>query len=175
MEDGSLLALPPPPTRKAYAGCNPMTTAETTSAPAVTEAPQAETTSTSVATGLALEPRILDEFAVDLQRLGVVGEKNIAKLTYLCLVSRLTEKPISVVITGPSASGKSYVGGSVLKFFPESAYLERTGMSEKALMFSDEKLKHRFLVLFEADGLREGWQEYMIRSLLSEGVVKYEI
>ena len=47
-------------------------------------------------------------------------------------------------------------------------------MSEKALLYMTESLKHRFLVIFEAASLKDqDFQEYILRTLLSEGRVKY--
>ena len=61
-----------------------------------------------------------------------------------------------------------------LAFFPPSAYLELTGMSEHALAYSEESLEHRMLVIYEAGGLRSDFTSYLIRSLLSEGRIRYE-
>ncbi|MDE3103329.1 MAG: hypothetical protein KGJ98_13965 [Chloroflexota bacterium] len=47
-------------------------------------------------------------------------------------------------------------------------------MSEKALAYSQVSLRHRILVLFEAAGLRSEFASYLVRSLLSEGRVRYE-
>lgn len=124
---------------------------------------------------LALEPDILDIFVQDLRRLGVVGEERAAKLLYLTLVSRLLDKPLAVIVKGSSSAGKSYLVDQVLRFFPPEAYLTRTAFSEKAVVHTDESLVHRTLVLCEADGLARGIAAYMVRSLLSEGRLVYEV
>src|SRR5262249_2591038 len=124
---------------------------------------------------LASEERILDRFADEVRRIGLVGEERAAKLLYLALTSRLLERPVSVVVKAPSAAGKSYLVDTELRFLPDSAYYTITGMSEKALVYSDEPLRHRFLVIFEAAGLAgEGFAPYLLRSLLSEGELRYE-
>ena len=46
-------------------------------------------------------------------------------------------------------------------------------MSERSLAYSTEPLKHRILILYEAHGLGGGFAEYLIRSLLSEGRIRY--
>ena len=61
----------------------------------------------------------------------------------------------------------------VLTFFPEDAYYEWTAMSERALAYDDEPLVHRFLVLYEATSLKNTDSAYLMRSLLSEGRIKY--
>jgi hypothetical protein len=62
----------------------------------------------------------------------------------------------------------------VLEFFPPEAYYLLTAMSERALAYGTEPLAHRFLVLFEAAGLESDFASYLVRSLLSEGCVRYE-
>lgn len=61
-----------------------------------------------------------------------------------------------------------------LKLFPPSAFYAVTAMSERALAYSDEPLKHRTLVIYEAAGMESEFASYLIRSLLSEGRLRYE-
>ncbi len=128
---------------------------------------------------LSSERRILDRFAVALRGGGVVGEVATAKLVYLVVTSRLLDRPVSLGVKGVSSSGKSFVVERTLEFFPPSAYIARTAMSSRALIYSSESLSHRVLVLFEVDALREGADEdpmaYLVRSLLSEGRIDYEV
>jgi hypothetical protein len=123
---------------------------------------------------LALTPNILDRFAEDLSRSGVVGESKLAKLLYLAVTSRFLQRPVSVAMKGPSSGGKSYLTEQVLRFFPEEAYYALTAMSEHALAYSDEPLANRFLVLYEAAGMDSDLTTYFVRSLLSEGRLRYE-
>jgi MarR family len=123
---------------------------------------------------LAQEPDILGRFAVDLARSGVAGESRIVKLLYLALTSRLLDRPVSIALKGPSSGGKSYLTERVLSFVPDSAYYALSSMSERALAYSEEPLSHRFLVIYEAPGMGGEFQTYLIRSLLSEGRIRYE-
>jgi hypothetical protein len=123
---------------------------------------------------LAENGDILDRFVRDLSRLGLVGEERISKILYLCMVSRFLSRIVSAVLKGPSSGGKSFLVDCILKFFPASAFYALTSMSEQSLAYSDEPLKKRFLVLFEAAGLNSDLASYMLRSLLSEGRVRYE-
>ena len=106
---------------------------------------------------------------------GLVGETDNAKILYLALTSRLFERPVSIAIKGVSAGGKSYTVERVLKFFPSAAYFARTGMSEKALIYSEESFKHRFIIIYEAAGMNSDMMSYIIRTLLSEGHIDYEL
>jgi hypothetical protein len=117
---------------------------------------------------------ILSEFEAVIQQLGLVGEVRIAKLLYLTVTSRVLDMPISVVVKGPSSGGKSFTVESVLKTFPPAAYYALSGMSERALVYSTEPLIHRILVLYEYSGLNSDYLSYLLRSLLSEGHIRYE-
>jgi len=131
------------------------------------------------ATDLLGCPDLLAELERLLPRLGVVGEDRNAKLLYLALTSRLLDRPVSVVVKGPSAAGKSYLVSQVLRLFPDTAYLDLTGMSEHALVYDERPLSHRHVVIYEADGLgpdapgEANFLAYCLRSLLSEGQLRY--
>ena len=47
-------------------------------------------------------------------------------------------------------------------------------MSERALAYSEEPLRHRHIVIYEAAGISGEFASYLMRSLLSEGRVRYE-
>ncbi|MSO96514.1 MAG: hypothetical protein EXQ81_12135 [Thermoleophilia bacterium] len=123
---------------------------------------------------VARSPNVLDRFADELGRAGVVGEERVSKLLFLAVTSRLLDRPVSVAVKGPSSGGKSYLVKKVLEFFPAHAFYELSAMSNKALVYSEEPLKHRFLVVCEAAGMKGEYAEYLIRTLLSEGRLRYE-
>ena len=124
--------------------------------------------------GIARCPSILDRLAEDLSRAGLVGELRTAKLVYLAATSRLLDQPVSVAVKGPSSAGKSYTVERALAFLPAEACYVLTAMSERALAYSDEELEHRMLVVYEAAGLEGELASYLMRSLLSEGRLRYE-
>lgn len=123
---------------------------------------------------LALQSRILDTFGNEIARAGVVGEDRLAKQVYLAVTSRLLDHPVSVAVKGPSSGGKSYSIDQALSFFPSSAHYTLSSMSERALAYSDEPLSHRMLVIYEAAGMESDLTSYLVRSLLSEGCIRYE-
>ncbi|MDA9981523.1 hypothetical protein N9H39_02055 [Gammaproteobacteria bacterium] len=123
---------------------------------------------------LAENENILNVFEGDLRELAVVGEKRTAKILFLSVVTRVFSVPVSVAVKGPSSGGKSYLVEQVLKFFPDECYYALSAMSERALAYGNEPLKHRFLVIYEAAGMSGDIATYLIRSLLSEGCVRYE-
>jgi hypothetical protein len=131
---------------------------------------------------IASDQHILDRFANALPMCGVVGEDRNAKLFYLALTSRVLDEPVSLAAKGVSGVGKSHTLDTVLRFFPESAYVEMTAMSERALVYSKDDFQHRTIVLFEAVALREQREKtesnltaYFVRSLLSEGRIRYPV
>ena len=109
-----------------------------------------------------------------LGAVGLVGERRVAKLIYLAVTSRLLDRPVSIALKGPSSGGKSFTVETVLRFFPEAAFYPLTAMSCRALAYSTEPLKHRHLVIYEAAGMESDFATYLVRSLLSEGRVRYE-
>jgi hypothetical protein len=128
----------------------------------------------AAASALVREADILEALNKAVESSGLVGEADNAKILYLAITSRLFERPVSIAIKGVSAGGKSYTVETVLKFFPSAAYFARTGMSEKALIYSEENFKHRFIIIYEAPGMKSDMMSYLIRSLLSEGRIDYE-
>jgi hypothetical protein len=123
---------------------------------------------------LARSNDVLAEFDKTLETVGLVGERRIAKLIYLAVTSRLLDRPVSIVLKGPSSGGKSFTVESVLQFFPGEAFHALTAMSDRSLAYSNEPLKHRHLVIYEAAGMASDFATYLIRSLLSEGRLRYE-
>lgn len=124
---------------------------------------------------LAAETSILASFATELRSRGFVGSIDTPKLIYLVLTSRLLKRPVSLLLRGLSSAGKSYNVESVLPFLPRSAYFDRSGMSERALVYSDESFEHRILYFAEADAIAgEGQSAYFLRTLISENRLVYE-
>jgi hypothetical protein len=117
---------------------------------------------------------ILAEFSKLCTSMGLIGEDVNAKLLYLALTTRLRDKPVSLALKGTSSSGKSFTIENALLTMPPSAYYALSSLSERALAYSEEPLEHRFLVLYEAAGLTSDFGTYLLRTLLSEGCIRYE-
>ncbi len=126
------------------------------------------------AEALAQAPDILELLVHEMDKAAVVGEDRAVKLIYLVTTSRLLRRIASAVVKGPSAVGKSFLCEQVLAFFPDDAYYALSSMSERALAYSEEPVSHRMIVLYEAAGLASDFASYLLRSLLSEGCIKYE-
>lgn len=123
---------------------------------------------------LATEEHILDALDADLRRDGLVPDRFApARLVYLAVISRVFSRPVSVVLKGPSSSGKSWVVDRVLDLCPPSAYHKLTSMSEKALVYDTEPLVHRMLVVGEAVAIAGTTTGSLLRELLSAGCIRH--
>jgi hypothetical protein len=143
-------------------------------APEWSPPPPPEDVAWALCEGLARQQNITADFADALRRSGVAGEARLLRLLYLTLTSRRLDKPVSVAVKGPSSGGKSLVVERVLDAFPEEAYYALTSMSEKALIYLDEDMRHRSLVIYEAAGMAGDMQTYLMRTLLSENRIRYQ-
>lgn len=123
---------------------------------------------------LAKQPDILTKFADAYRACGTIGEMRLAKVLYLALTSRFLDRPVSIAVKGASSGGKSVAVETALAFFPQEATYNLTGMSERALVYSEADFRHRHIVMFEAEGMAGDMQSYFIRTLLSEGRLLYE-
>jgi Domain of unknown function (DUF3854) len=128
---------------------------------------------------LASDQHILDRFKDEVRLHGLVGEECNAATLFLVLTSRVLDKQASAGVKGHSSSGKSYLVETVTEFFPPEAVFVMTAMSQHALIYSEEDYRHRTLVMYEVVALREGVEDdltsYLVRSLLSEGRIKYPV
>jgi hypothetical protein len=117
---------------------------------------------------------LLEDFGQAVRNIGLVGETRNAQIIFLSVISRLLDRPVSVVVKGARSGGKNTLVEAVLKFFQPSAYFQMTAMSEKAIAYFKEPLKNRTLVITEAAGVKQGG-DYFLRSLLSEGRISYAV
>ena len=118
---------------------------------------------------------VLNWFAGSWRKL-VAGEEKNAKLLYLAATSRLFTTCMNVAVKGPSAVGKSNIRKTVLEFFPPEDVIAFTTLSEKALLYYEDDFKHKILSMGEAAGTEEReMQDYLLRELMSEGVLRYPV
>jgi hypothetical protein len=123
---------------------------------------------------LAWRPDILRYLEDVVHRQGFAGPASIPQIVYLTHITSMLTRPVSLVIKGPSGSGKSFCLQMGEQFIPPSAYERVEGMSEKALLYAtDLNLKNRHLVIGEAAGMAEGSGRVFLRQVLSEGKVRY--
>lgn len=90
---------------------------------------------------------LLDQVALDLQAVGVAGERNLALALYVCGTSRLLARPLAIIVQGQSSSGKSFTIERTADLFPPEAKVAATSMTSQALHYMPAgSMRHRFVV-----------------------------
>ncbi|HXV05732.1 MAG TPA: hypothetical protein VFP23_07530 [Solirubrobacterales bacterium] len=119
--------------------------------------------------------QVLERYGEALRSSGkFAGSVAVVMVIVLAIVSRLLDKPVSLLIRGESSAGKSYAMKCATELMAPDSIYALTAMSEKALAYGQEDLSHRMMVLYEDDALGGGTITYLMRSLLSEGRIEYE-
>ncbi len=118
-------------------------------------------------------PDLLERIGEDFSAVGIAGERTLAGTVYLSGVSRLLERPLALLVQGPSSSGKSLVLGAVAKLFPPEAVFSATTLSTLSLYYAPPgTFRHRFVVCGERSRKTDEDQAEVtraLRELLSEG------
>jgi DNA primase len=116
--------------------------------------------------------RLLDRAAVDMKRLGHVGELAAKKLALICAVSARSDNPIQPSTHAQSAAGKNFLWDTALSLVPPEMVVKRSGLSAKALFRTQTDLKGAVLYIQEVSGSEDA--EYTIRVMQSDGRLEYE-
>lgn len=125
---------------------------------------------------IACADRILDKVAETAEKLGLAGEATAVKLSYLVLVSALMDEPLAAAMRATAAAGKSQIVKTAARLVQDEAVIVMTAMSPRALAYTEEDLRHRTLLLIEADAIAGEEHEtaaLMLRTLVSEHVIEY--
>lgn len=132
-----------------------------------------------IAQAMALleDPQLLTRLGEEVIRAsGYAGDLKHPRLLYLVMTSRLTRRPVNVLIAGPSSAGKSYLMESTADCFPPSATYVIGAMSEKALVYTDADFEHRHLLISEAAAIQhDGVGALIVRSVIWGNCLEYEI
>ena len=109
--------------------------------------------------------------------LGYAGDRNPVLLTYVVLSSRLLDKPINEHVIAQSASGKNHTVNTALVLVPEEAVFKMTASTPKALIYSEEDLRHKTVVMSECDSLLalEGNAASLVRSIIEDARTDYDV
>jgi DNA primase len=139
---------------------------------AETAPPEADTERYERAVKLLRDRRLLDRAAVDMKRLGHVGELAAKKLALICSVSARSGTPIQPSTHAQSAAGKNFLWDTVLSLLPPEAVVKRSGLSAKALFRTQTDLRGAVLYIQEVSGSEDA--EYTIRVMQTDGRLEYE-
>lgn len=179
--------------RKAVKTSKPAITAELDEAKRIAAAQKEETKEKTVdpavqsmAEVIAKDPALIRNRIDVVNKSGVVGERNVVAMYFAALDSRLlpedTANPNALAIknTGHHGAGKSFAMKKCLELYPEDGYHLITSGSAKSLYYLPDGLKHRALIVaeafqFQANNAADSEFVYVVRSLLSEGRVSYQV
>jgi len=115
---------------------------------------------------------VLSLLRTELNRLGMVGDLSVPLVIYLAITTRLLNKPVSMVVKGPSGMGKSFAVDTVVRFFSSTAICRSSTLTPKALSYLGD-LQHRTLVVEEEDGIDDPFLRSQLRTLLTEGELRH--
>ena len=150
------------------------------------EQPAVDPAVQSMAEVIAKDPALIRKRIDAVNQSGVVGERNVVAMYFAALDSRLlpedTASPNALAIknAGHHGSGKSFTMKMCLDLYPEDGFHLITSGSAKSLYYLPEGLKHRALIVaeafqFQANNAADSEFVYVVRSLLSEGRVSYQV
>jgi hypothetical protein len=113
--------------------------------------------------------------AETMARRGYAGEPAPVELLYALFTSRLLERPMCAFLKAPSSSGKSWLLNRTLELFPPEAYEIKSGFTPKAIAYGRSDLRHRILAIQEASGMQGRDGNMLVRTLISEGLIRWEV
>jgi hypothetical protein len=121
---------------------------------------------------LLRKPSFLHKAIQKVGDLGVVGEERNRGIVILSGISKALPEPTSVLVKGPTSSGKSNLVKTTLRLFPANCIVDRAGLSPKALAHRKASLKHKILFINELRSAKEA--QLLLRLLQSEGKIEHE-
>lgn len=111
-----------------------------------------------------------------LKTIGYAGDTRLCELIYVAVTSRLLERPLNLLLMGPSSAGKTYAVDTVLRMFPREAYHHMNAGSPRSWIYNEESFEHRTLVIAEGDSIpRSGSAASAIRSIVHDSRMDYEV
>ena len=111
---------------------------------------------------------ITEELSEALKKLPLYGLDEQAQLLYLSHFTRLTRKPVSVLIKGQSSSGKSHIMATVSRLFEPNDFIFFSGMSEKAFINSDIDYHNKTLMLGEYAAVKSPEGDSFLRQAMTD-------
>ncbi len=91
--------------------------------------------------------RLFDQISADITDIGIAGEEDLALMLYVIMTSRMLDKPLSAIVQGSSASGKSYLIETVAELMPIEALVQAHDFSDQALYYLPKgSLEHRIVI-----------------------------
>ncbi|MFQ5557937.1 MAG: DNA primase, partial [Acidimicrobiales bacterium] len=79
---------------------------------------------------------LFERVLADFDACGLVGERTGKLVGYLAATSRLSERPLGLMIQSSSAAGKSSLMNAILAFMPEEKQFACSAMTGQSLYYS---------------------------------------
>lgn len=130
----------------------------------------------SQAINLVKDRRFLFKAGQTIGSLGLVGESRNRLIIFLAALTSMNpvqKRRNSVMVLGPSGTGKTALIEIPLKLFPPEFVVRRASFSRQALAYGEEPLDKKALFIDEYRGGKEA--QYFLRLLQSEGQIAHEI
>jgi predicted transcriptional regulator len=118
------------------------------------------------------DPHFLFNVGQQIGAAGVIGEDRNRLVIYLSCLSSALEKPVSVLIKGPTSTGKNNLVKAVLSLVPEELVVTRSSFSNKALAHGATTLAKKIVYIAEHRAGKD--VEFYRRLLQSEGELHHE-
>ena len=116
---------------------------------------------------------LIERFLEDVEKHGLVGEKDSAAIAFLCAISARLPEPLHLTVSGESSSGKNFLLAKVADFIPEEHKKFLTGMTPKVLMYAGEyEFQHKAVFIAEYEGVAKA--DYAIRTMQSEKLINWD-
>ncbi len=91
--------------------------------------------------------KLFEQISRDIEAIGIAGEQELSLTIYIIMTSRLLDKPLSAIVQGASASGKSYIIETVSKLMPPEAVVQAHDFSDQALYYLPSgSLVHKIII-----------------------------
>lgn len=117
---------------------------------------------------LLKDPQLAKRILSDYEECGLVGEETNKLLCYLAGVSRLLDRPLSVLVQSSSAAGKTSLLEATLALMPPEAQVRMSSLTAQALYYmGTRQLRHKILSVAEEAGVAEA--AYALKLLQSDG------
>lgn len=120
--------------------------------------------------GLLREKNLSAAIRRDVHKTGLVGEDMNAEIAYLAATSRITDRPLAIIIQSSSGAGKTMLMDTILSLMPPEDVVRYSAMTGQSLFYMGEKnLKNKILAIVEEEGAQK--VSYSLKLLQSEGKI----
>src|SRR6266566_2607066 len=94
-------------------------------------------------------PDFFNRLLAALDKDGFVGEERAKLAIYIVATSRFFNRPLNVILKGPSSVGKNFAASHVLRLIPPKDVKEISSTSERAWSYAEEDFCHKIIYLQE--------------------------